>query len=140
MSLTKANLSLNICSSPGSCDSVTILIIQVLSLHITSDMSLSLASAFKSLSPFVKLPDIHAFLLFPSPHNECTPIHLKPRQQQLPSSLQFSAQLFKTHMPHKILGSREHMAKSGISIPHANARTNSTRYMERHSAFYWQPK
>ena len=106
--------------------------------HLWYVLPISLVSAFKSSWPLVKLADIHVFLLFPLSYLGHTPIHLKARQQQLPSSLQFSAQLVKTHMLYKILGSHEYTAKSAVSLSHTNL-IQIAPDMWKFTEAYWQP-
>ena len=45
-----------------------------------------------------------------------------------------SQPLFKTHMPHSILGSHGHWARSGISLPTQTPNTKCTKYVKKHSA------
>lgn len=59
VSLLKPNLLIKFAHPPGFSNLVIVLIIQALSVKITSDMSLSLAFACKSLPPLVKLFDIY---------------------------------------------------------------------------------
>lgn len=82
-------------------------------------MSLSHVDIMHPHPYHVLLSDMHPLLVFPLPHRGCTLLHLKLKQQQLPSSLQFSAHIFKTHMPRKSLGSHGHKTKTGISLPHS---------------------
>lgn len=85
----------------------------------------------RSLPSLFRLADIHLFWAFPLPSFGQLPIHLKPGQQTYSSSLWFQL-LFEIYMPHSIIGSHRHRAKSNISLPYINTQP-SIKQMERDS-------